>query len=363
MNRALTLCSAAVLGLAVSSATPVAAQSLEQAGWKRGTNVYAKGHDAIPSIPIVGAPEDTDWNRWAMLHDGRVFRLYFFRRGKTDTLYQFGFNPSTSRYERGFQSIPTVRIVGAPAAADPLRIAMLHDGRIYRLYMMGRGDSRVLHQFGFNPKSNRYEYGYASTPTLRVENFPRDASSRQWAMLHDGRDFRLYLGSSGGNGAFYQAAFDGRRGTYVYGHNSNPTMRFTGFRGARQDFAMLHDGRTYRLYMVDPPRKRPTPPPPPPRASCEDAARRTAYSRGQPRWPASAIDQLCIGGRGTEPVKCYQQLMSGRVNWGKGTTWQPSNALSLCGGARDGLGTVRCFQRELKRRRDWRPAIQACKGR
>ena len=110
------------------------AQSLNQAAFIGNSTDYEFGHNSTPNIPIAGAPSDTDWNRWAMLHDGSVYSLYFFQRGSADTLDQFGFNRRTSRYEFGHQSIPTLRIIGAPRDADTSSFAMLHDGKDFRFY-------------------------------------------------------------------------------------------------------------------------------------------------------------------------------------------------------------------------------------
>lgn len=115
------------------------------------------------------------------------------------------------------------------------------------------------------------------------------------------------------------------------------------------------------------PGARSSPPPQPvpqpaPTMSCSDVARRMPVAGGG-RWTSESLYQLCNGGSGSEPAKCYERLMSGRVSWGQGTKWQLSNALSLCGGSSNGLGTISCFQRELSRRGNWRPAIDSCRRR
>ena len=121
--------------------------------------MFVKGHNSIPKIEIVNAPSDVDWKRHAMLHDGRTYRLYFFKKRSSDTLYQFGFNPQTKQYEYGYKSIPVISIVGKPRQASAKSIAMLHDGRTFRLFMQNKRDPSTLHQFAFNPSNNRYEYG------------------------------------------------------------------------------------------------------------------------------------------------------------------------------------------------------------
>ncbi|HNG61479.1 MAG TPA: hypothetical protein PKZ52_16770, partial [Cellvibrionaceae bacterium] len=80
------------------------AQSLNQGAYVPGTTTYQYGYNSIPNIQISGAPADTDFKRSAMLHDGSTYRLYFFKKNSTNTLYQFGWNGSV--YQYGYNSIP-----------------------------------------------------------------------------------------------------------------------------------------------------------------------------------------------------------------------------------------------------------------
>ena len=245
------LCAALVLAVAA----PATAQDvrLNQGAFDRNTEEYRWGYNSIPSIPVVGAPVDTDWSRWAMLHDGQIYRLYAFRQNTQDRIYQFGFNPGTERYEWGYQSIPELRLVGMPRTATTRQFAMLHDGGMYRLYLQDRNSRTIVHQFGFNRGTQHYEYGHRSLPTIRVSGFPADADWRRWGMLHDGADYRFYTFRQGSGDQIYQAAFDAGISEYRYGYRSIPTIRLRGFPGGsnRSSFAMLHDGRDYRFYFKD----------------------------------------------------------------------------------------------------------------
>lgn len=100
--------------------------SLNQGAWVPGTDEYRFGFSSIPSIPITGAPADTNLARWAMLHDGSDYRLYAFRGSSSDTLYQFAWNGSS--YAFGFRSIPVLTLVGSPGDVDASSIRMLHSG-------------------------------------------------------------------------------------------------------------------------------------------------------------------------------------------------------------------------------------------
>ena len=46
--------------------------SLNQAAYQGG-NIYKFGYRSIPNTKIKNAPVDTDWIRWAMLHDGSTY--------------------------------------------------------------------------------------------------------------------------------------------------------------------------------------------------------------------------------------------------------------------------------------------------
>ncbi|NES06757.1 MAG: hypothetical protein F6K22_30430 [Okeania sp. SIO2F4] len=49
-----------------------------------------------------------------------------------------------------------------------------------------------------------------------------------------------------------------------------------------------------------------------------------------------------------------------RFPWGGGTSWNWQNAINLCEGTQNASLTIRCFQREIQKRRPWSQAIQTC---
>lgn len=221
---------------------------LNQASFNPSSLAYEFGFNSIPEIGLANAPADVDLSRWAMLHDGTTYRLYYFQQGSDTVIYQFGFNDATLLYEFGFNSIPEIDITGAPADADPSSFAMLHDGANYRLYMLGTANPLSVHQFAFNPATSDYEYGFDSIPVIDISGAPVDADSSAWAMLHDGVDYRLYTGKAGDPNNFYQYSF--ANGTYEFGTNSIPELPLVGIpaNSDTSDFAMLHDGSAYRFY-------------------------------------------------------------------------------------------------------------------
>lgn len=243
---------AGLLALFATFSTAPAARALEllQGAFVQGTERYEYAYRSIPSIPVVGAPADADWSRWAMLHDGQVYRLYAFKAGTRDTLYQFGFNRGSNTYEWGHQSIPVLRISGIPSGASTRSFAMLHDGDVYRLYLQDDRDPGLLYQFGFNRATEDYEFGYRSIPRLRVTGFPGDTDWGRWAMLHDGVDYRFYAFRAGSATEVYQAAFHAGSQEYRFAWRSIPVLSMLGFPGYanRSSMAMLHDGTDYRFY-------------------------------------------------------------------------------------------------------------------
>ncbi len=224
-------------------------KQVNQFAWVAGTTTYRFGHVSIPTIPITGAPADTDRSRWAMLHDGSVYRMYFFKSGTNDTLYQFGFNGSS--YAFGHRSIPELTLTGAPADADASSFSMLHDGSAYRLYLRQQGNPRALYQFVWEPGTTTYRWGFGGAiPRIEVTGFPADTDWSRWAMLHDRSAYRFYAFRSGSNTQFYQGAFNPSTGEYEFGHRSIPelTLVDTPADSDTQSFSMLHDGSNYRFY-------------------------------------------------------------------------------------------------------------------
>ncbi len=229
-------------------APTVKTYSLNQAVFSGGQYRYG-ALNAQPNPGIIKAPADTDFDRWAKLHDGGNYRLYFFKKGSNTTIYQFAWNSSMQSYEYGYNgAIPELSIVGAPAEADPSSFAMLHDGSNYRLYMKGKTNKTRLYQFAFRPSTQRYEYGYNSIAQINITGSPTDTDQNRWAMLHDGSSFRYYAFKQGSKTNFYQFAFNGS--TYAYGHNSIANLTVSGMPAETDtsSFAMNHDGVRYRFY-------------------------------------------------------------------------------------------------------------------
>ena len=222
--------------------------SINQAAFIEGTSTYRFGYNSIPNIAITGAPADTNFRRWSMLHDGKDYRMYFFKGSSRDKLYQFAWNGNSYHY--GHNSIPELSLTNMPADADPSSFSMLHSGPYYHLYLRRLGDPTTLYQFGFVPGTQTYKFGSAPLiPSLKVAGFPSDTDWARWTMLHDNATYRLYAFKLGSNTQLYQGSWDGNR--YVYGHASIPLLTLEGTPSNSDLFspAMLHDDANYRFYL------------------------------------------------------------------------------------------------------------------
>lgn len=211
-----------------------------------GDGVY--GANATRSIEVVNAPADSDFFRYAMLHDGSTSRLYVFKRETTDTLYQFAFDKISHKFVYDFKSSRELKLVNVPEDANTNSFVMLHDGAINRLYMQRFGDKTTIYQFGYNTSSGDYEHGYESTPQLSITAAPDDADLDRWAMLHDGSGYRLYTGKIGKPSAMYQYSFNGSSYEWGYQSIARLVVNLKSQDSVNSNFSMLHDGYSYHYF-------------------------------------------------------------------------------------------------------------------
>jgi hypothetical protein len=97
--------------------------------------------------------------------------------------------------------------------------------------------------------------------------------------------------------------------------------------------------------------------PPPPKGACAVAV--------QGRWktPGPWAARLCQGAETSpEPVRCYEELMRGKVSWGSGSAWTAPHALTLCSGSRNARQTIDCFSEKIAAAEPWQTAIQGCRS-
>lgn len=242
----------AFLGLFFLSQQVLAVPFVNQAAFQPGSTSYVFGYRSISNLSIVNAPFDTDWNRWAVMYDkndGGVYRLFFFKAGTSDVLYQFGFNSAMKAFQFGYKSIPALRIVGMPLDTDTNQFSVLHDGTGYKLYMPRVRESSTLYEFTFNLTTRQYEHSHRS---LNVTGMPGDTDWQRTALLHDGTDYRFFAMKSGTNHLLYQAAYNPTLGSFQYGFRSMPLLSLvaTPVNSNPRAFSMLHDGTDYRFYFL-----------------------------------------------------------------------------------------------------------------
>ena len=231
------------------------AQNRAQPGEVRGTlfqaafngDVYEYGFRSLPKISITGAPNDIDWNRWSILHDGDTYRLYFFPKKRSNVLYQFGFNESTLEYEFGYNSLSEIPILDLPAGTNISNFSILFDGLSYRLYFRSK-ENFSLFQCSYDEMNQAYRFGFNSIPEIKIVGAPEDTEWNSWSMLHDGSSYRLYFKSFERMNVLYQFSFDGE--AYVYGYNSIPEISVKNMPKLNyvKKFNITHDGGDYRFY-------------------------------------------------------------------------------------------------------------------
>lgn len=160
--------------------------TLYQFAWNGTT--YQYGYSSIPILTITGKPSDADSGSFSMLHDGLNYRLYMLSQNK-QSVYQFAWNGSA--YQFGFSSIPNIAITNAPADTDKSRWAMLHDGASYRMYFGKNGTVDKLYPFAWNGSS--YAYGFNSLPMFTLVDIPANSDTSHFNMLNDRSNNRFYF--------------------------------------------------------------------------------------------------------------------------------------------------------------------------
>ncbi len=221
------------------------ARTLFQYGYDSSSRAYSFGFSSIASLEILNAPADTDISRFGMAHDGQNYYLFCGRVGTPLSLYSFRY--SGSGYE------PTGRIhalVDVPADADLSNFAILHNGQDFRLYLRNRADPTVLHQLVATNALSNFAPRSGVISRLATVAAPADADFSRWAMVHVGGLYRQLVFQRGSHDAVYQFAWNG--GAYEYGHRSVAVVRLVGTpaEALTRKFAVLHDGSRSRLYQL-----------------------------------------------------------------------------------------------------------------
>ncbi len=201
--------------------------------------------------PISEGPEDIDWQRWAVLHDGAEHRLYFLPEGRADEVYQYAYNLGTSQFEYGFKSIESIAIQDTPAPASSLGVGMAYLDGAYHLYFTS-ADHSTVYEYGYDPVPTAYVYGHDSTPTSTVNGAPAGTDWTGWGAAGDGTVPVLYVFASNAHDALVRFERPGvsTEFTFVPGE-LQIDFEGSGLDASIDDFAVLDDGATTALYIVE----------------------------------------------------------------------------------------------------------------
>lgn len=219
---------------------------------KTSDNTYEM-NDAV--IDIVNAPQDCDWSRWGMLDDRRSTRMYCFKQGTEDQLYQFILDGTSYVFEDNF----VLTISGLDGTQNTSKIAMLstpnfeevvgisdkdEDGvpkdgapnlpipQNYHVYMQKADDSSLIDQFVWKENSMNFTSNGITRAWFNVKDFPNDTDWDRWTMTYDSNHYQLSLP------AYVY---------YAFKKDSNNEIYF-GRYGARGDKEYIADDGSTKVY-------------------------------------------------------------------------------------------------------------------
>jgi len=142
-------------------------------------------------IKIENVPTDANTNSFAMLHNGDSVELYM--QSKTQQgLYQFVSNSENSGFI--YEQSTMLKIYGAPEDSDWHRWAMLHDGLYSRFYLFKQDATDTFYQFSRDNGSQSFEFGSSNGGgTFYLEKIPKGSNTSQFGMFYTGNTYQLYL--------------------------------------------------------------------------------------------------------------------------------------------------------------------------
>ena len=216
--------------------------SINQAAWD--DSQYTYGHNTTaPNIIISKAPDDTDFKRWAALHDGDTWRVYFLKKGSNNTIYQFSWNGDEKSFEYGFNtSNPELLIINIPTDANPEQISMLNDGGPSDLYMRSKTDNDLLYRFSFDSSTESFDFNDQET----ITGAPEDTDYDRWAVMHDGTDYWLNTFKEGSDTVLHEFLWDGD----TFNYTKEQTVEGLPTTSDTSSFAMLSNTIDYAFYVL-----------------------------------------------------------------------------------------------------------------
>lgn len=88
---------------------------------------FQHGYESIPEIKITGAPSDVDFSRWSATYDGERYLLYCFKGTTRDIIYPFSWNGDSYGYMHNL-AYSQLRFANMPDDVDPSTFQCLYDG-------------------------------------------------------------------------------------------------------------------------------------------------------------------------------------------------------------------------------------------
>jgi len=221
-------------------------KSIKNAIWVINTLKYQFVENA--RIQIKNAPNDLDWKRWATLDDGVQSQLFFFKRNTNNTLYSFRINNAKTIYHFD-ENIGEIKLNNIPSDANTNSFSMIHDGSSSKLFMQSKIKD-ALYQFNFDSQNKSYELN-TDRPTM-IYNAPADSDWYRWAMLHDGNNTLLYVFKKETPDEFYQFGLNPGSQSFEYGFPSASFLYLVDIPtdSNTNQFSMLHTGNAYEFYFL-----------------------------------------------------------------------------------------------------------------
>lgn len=228
------------------------------------------------SIAVIHAPNDTDWQRWGMLNDRKSSRLYFFKTGCDNQIYQFIFDGDAYKYD---DTIPTLTIEGVTSDVDSGRMSMLSTPNFepwkgvngkdlpvpnnYHIYMKKKNNPQEVQQFIWEKGTLNLEPNGITRSVFGIKDFPQDTDWRRWAMTYDSNHYQLALSAyvffafkTGSNTEIYYGRYGEK---YI---EQGEEKDFYGYKGGmlilegapsntdHSTMAMMFDGIDNHLFML-----------------------------------------------------------------------------------------------------------------
>lgn len=155
------------------------------------SRAFEYGYNSIDkfAIGLTSVPDDASTSAFYMLHDGEQSKLYLPSQDSSSLLYEFIYDYGTERYKSTGQSL---NIRGAPEDTDFQRMAMLHNGTQSRLYALRQGSDYDLFEFVYDASTNSYVYQSDAADITAVTGLPSDSDTSSFAMLHNGINYRFF---------------------------------------------------------------------------------------------------------------------------------------------------------------------------